>query len=461
MIYLTYSDDNQISENTGRGSIDGIFLEDGCDNNFIGTNVFSGNDIGIELYYSDFNTIEENYAINNYFYGISLEVSENNTISGNQANNNSNIGIRLTDTCDYNIVSKNTMDDNAVGLYLYASDNNSIISNIISDSNSNGIYYDGESDYQEITENIILNNTVGLNIIGTNNYNLIYKNFFLRNGKHAYDDGIGNKWNSTSIGNYWDNWTGPDSEPDGIVDISYTFIGGSAGSVDYLPIADDIGPSVIINSPTSSDVFGSNTPTYDVTITDTYLYEMWYTLDGGLHNYTFTGSIGTLEQSSWDIISDGSITLTFFASDKPGNIGSANVNIIKDTTGPIITITSPTSGADVGSNAPAFIITVTDDHLDSVWYSLDGGLTNYTITTNATIDQSAWAALSEGSITITFYANDTVGNLSFEEVTITKEIPSGGLDPTTIIIIVVVSVVGGVTVIAGIYIFMKKRATPE
>ena len=94
-----------------------------------------------------------------------------------------------------------------------------------------------------------------------------------------------------------------------------------------------------------------------------------------------------------------------------------------------------------------------------MWYSLDGGLTNYAI--SITIDQAAWAALSDGSITITFYANDTLGNLSFEEITITKTIPSGGVDPAILIVNVVVSIVGGVAVIAGVYIFMKKRAAPE
>jgi len=90
-------------------------------------------------------------------------------------------------------------------------------------------------------------------------------------------------------------------------------------------------------------------------------------------------------------------------------------------------------------------------------YSLDGGITTYAITTNATIDQAVWAALSEGSITITFYANDTLGNLTFEEITVTKSIPSGGTDPT--IVIVIVSIVGEMAVITGVFIFLKKRKT--
>ena len=58
-----------------------------------------------------------------------------------------------------------------------------------------------------------------------------------------------------------------------------------------------------------------------------------------------------------------------------------------------------------------------------MWYTLNGGLTTYLITTNASIDQTVWATLSEGSITITFYANDTLGNEAFEDVIITKSIP--------------------------------------
>jgi len=93
-----------------------------------------------------------------------------------------------------------------------------------------------------------------------------------------------------------------------------------------------------------------------------------------------------------------------------------------------------------------------------MWYSLDGGSTTYAITANATIDQTAWGAISEGSITITFYANDTLGNEESEDVIITKTIAPAADDPTIVIVIVVVSIIGGVVVLAVVYIFMKKRA---
>ena len=187
---------------------------------------------------------------------------------------------------------------------------------------------------------------------------------------------------------------------------------------------------------------------------------MWYTIDGGINNYTFIEN-GIINQTAWIALTDVTITLTFYASDILGNIGSSDVNIVKDTIEPIIVINSPSSGSEFGVSAPAFTITITDEHLDSIWYSLDGGLTTYAITTNATIDQTAWAALSVGPITITFYANDTLGNEASDDVIITKSIPPAGDDPTIVIVIVVVSIVGGVAVLAGVYLFMKRRAPPE
>ncbi len=485
-IYLSMNcDDNNITGNTASLNDFGIGLNLDCDNNTLSGNTASNNDdTGIYFYSCDDNTISGNNAsLNNYgitldsycsrntlsgntasentnYYGIALYLDcDNNTISGNTVNKNLR-GIYLAINCYDNTISDNTANNNTkFGIYLHQSHYTNITGNTANYNDDTGIYLENNCDYNDIIENIFYNNTQGIRIASGCDNNSIYKNFFLENGIHAIDDGTDNTWNSTSIGNYWDNWTGPDSEPDGIVDTPYTYIKGSANSIDYFPIAEDGPPSIIINSPSEDDVFGTNAPDFSVTITDDFLDETWYTIDGGMHNFTFIGSTGTIEQLAWDALSDGSITFTVYASDLVGNIGSAELSIEKDTQAPTITINSPSAGSEFGTTAPNFVITVTDDHLDSMWYSLDGGLTTFDIITNGTIDQAAWAALSEGSVTITFYANDTLGNLTFEEVTITKSIPAGGIDPTVIIVVVVVSIVGGVAVIAVVYIFMKKRAT--
>ena len=462
-IYLYDCSNNTISGNTANYNDEGIYLYNDSNNNTISGNTASNNSIGIYLYYCDNNTVSGNNA-NDNTDGIYLEESNDNVISGNTANENSQNGI-YSYFCDYNSITGNTANYNDEGIYLdYDCSNNTISGNKVS-NNIYGIYIGEDNDDNEISENIIYNNTFGIDIGGdfnTNDNNTIYGNFFLINGIHAMDNGTDNKWNSTTIGNYWDNWTSPDVSPnDGIVDDPYTHIGGTAGSIDYLPIAEDGAPSITINSPSDDEVFGTNAPNYDVTITDVCLFEMWYTLDGGSHNYTFTEFTGTIEQSAWDaMLLDGPITLTFYASDIPGNIGFAEVNIEKDGHPPLIVIISPQTDDTFGASSPSFIVEISDDNLDTMWYSLDGGTTNFLFTTNGTINQTAWAALSQGPITLTFYANDTLGHETSEDVLITKSIPSDGEDPTIVIVIIVVSIVGGVAVLAGVYIFMKKRASP-
>ncbi len=446
-IYFSYSNNNTIANNAINNNGDtGILSEGFCNYNTISGNIINDND----------------------YYGIVFEGCNNNTIANNTINNNGDMGIYVA-YCNNNTISGNIINDNDyIGIYLDYCNNNTIVNNVINNNGDignvggeeyeSGIFLDSNNEYNEITENILYSNTWGIDIREGNNKNSIYENFFLKNGKHASDEGTDNKWNSTTIGNYWDNHTGPDTNNDGIVDMPYN-ISGSAGSKDYLPIAEDGAPRITIKSPSDGEGFSIVAPYFDITITEVYVDSMWYTIDGGVHNFTFTEN-GMVNQSAWDGMDDGSITLTFYARDIPGYIGSASVSIIKDTVAPIIIINSPAEGDSFGNIAPLFNITVTEDNLDMVWYSFDGGLTTYAITNNTIFNQTAWTALSLGEVTITFYARDLAGNEASESVTVIKSIPSG-LDPGVIITIVIVSIVGGVAVISIVYIFMKKRATPE
>ncbi|MCJ7647539.1 MAG: right-handed parallel beta-helix repeat-containing protein [Candidatus Lokiarchaeota archaeon] len=333
---------NTISGNTANDNNYGISLEYYCINNNISGNIANSNSYGIYIYdYSSNNTISGNTANDNDDTGIYLEYyCINNNISGNIANSNNFYGILLYDCVSNNTISGNTANDNNYGIYLeYECINNNISGNIANDNDDTGIYLESECDYNDIIDNIFYNNTLGIFIDSNCDNNSIYQNFFLENGKHAEDDGTDNKWNSTSIGNYWDNWTSPDVSPnDGIVDVPYTYIGGSAGSIDYLPIAEDGAPVIVINSPDPGDVFGATAPSFDVTITDVYLVSMWYTLDGGLHNYTFTEN-GVINQTAWAALPEGSVTITFYASDIVGNEAIKHVVVTKsltDDVGPVI-----------------------------------------------------------------------------------------------------------------------------
>jgi len=132
-----------------------------------------------------------------------------------------------------------------------------------------------------------------------------------------------------------------------------------------------------------------------------------------------------------------------------GSLGSAEVIIIKDVEAPTITINSPDAGDEFGSDAPSFDITVTDANLDTVWYTINGGVIYYIDSFSGTINQTAWSALTEENITIIFYANDIAGNLASEEVIIIK---SGVTDPgpNLTLIIVLSTTLGGAAVAAGV-----------
>ena len=71
-------------------------------------------------------------------------------------------------------------------------------------------------------------------------------------------------------------------------------------------------------------------------------------------------------------------------------------------------------------------LTVIDPNLDSVWLELDGLIYELSIPIIGTINQTAWAALPEGSYTITLHANDTLDHSTSGAVTITRSVPSGG-----------------------------------
>ncbi len=196
------------------------------------------------------------------------------------------------------------------------------------------------------------------------------------------------------------------------------------GRVEFAEVTirkDDTAPTININSPAPNEMYGTSAPSFNVEIYDANIDSMWYTLDNGLTNTTFTTN-GTIYQSAWDTLPDGTISIIFYANDSAGNIGFAEVTIRKDVNAPIITINNPQDSVVIGATAPSFDISIDELNLDKTWYSLNGG-NNVTFTgLTGTINQGLWDALPEGNVIIRFYANDTLGRIGFQEVTVVKDI---------------------------------------
>jgi parallel beta-helix repeat protein len=163
--------------------------------------------IGIRLWGSDKNSINNNTAINNNYYGIFIEYSDENIIMGNNASFSEYSGI-IVYYSNYNEISSNCIYTNkGRGIDLYSTNFNKIISNNIS-KNLWCIYIQNSFE------------------------NEIYHNNLINNNNQALDDSDKNRWDNgyPSGGNYWSNYNGIDLNrtpkqnippPDGLGDSPY------------------------------------------------------------------------------------------------------------------------------------------------------------------------------------------------------------------------------------------------
>jgi len=404
---------------------DGIITQNNIMNNYIGIYLdnaenitVSDNDLfdnlgqSIILYQSQQNYILDNDQYGSIYYGLLVNAfSNNNTIRGNTFRNN--IGAVL----------------HGDGIRVLDSGDNKIVYNLLI-NNSRGIKIEDNSHNNTVKQNIIQGNLkYGALVLADpreSHDNLFYLNNFSNPlGQNAYDNGTNTKWDNGSIGNYWNNYSGIDADDD-IIGDSPHLIPGDGGGQDNFPIWSDgyDGPPIItINQPISYELFGTLAPTVDVTFTSPKLSATWYQLNGTIitSNYNWTG---TLDQSVWNQVGNGTVTLIFYANNTVGKVGSNSVTVRKDIIAPVITIYTPHNNARFNTTAPSYLISISEKNLDSYYYILSwtGGESGHFIyVLSGSINQALWDTLPVGVYTLTIYANDTLGNLGSNSVTIYKE----------------------------------------
>jgi parallel beta-helix repeat protein len=214
-----------------------------------------GADYGIQLRLSSMVTMTDNNCTDVAArYGIYFNQSNNDTASNNVCIVRSH-GIFML-TSDDNTISNNTCRATAACAIMLknSSNSNTFSDNTCYSSGDNGIYLLFSCDNNLITNNTLKDN-IGQGVtVSVSNDNRIFGNDFIGNQGNdtklnplhhqAYDDGLNNQWNTTSYGNYWSDWTTPDSNGDGIVDIPYTIAGGS--SEDHFPLDHLITPGTTV-----------------------------------------------------------------------------------------------------------------------------------------------------------------------------------------------------------------------
>ena len=151
---------------------------------------------------------------------------------------------------------------------------------------------------------------------------------------------------------------------------------------------------------------------------------------------------------------DGGHNIQVFGNDTMGTMYESNLRYFTvNTAPPDISINSPSDSQIIGSTAPSYGISIASPY-DSIWYALEGGA-NYTATgLTGTIDQAAWSALSDGVITIDFYANNSAGMEETAQVQVIKD--SSEEPPPGILGYDLYLLIGALGVISAIII--RKRA---
>ncbi|MFX1286791.1 MAG: right-handed parallel beta-helix repeat-containing protein [Promethearchaeota archaeon] len=378
-----------------------------CSDSIISGLDIAGSYIGISLFYCRKITLSKNNVYGNPFSGIELEYSFNNIITKNSIYNN-NRGIYISSSSHNNTISENNCSSNDFIGILISGNNNTIVKNTITDDEGlvSNEYYGYGVDIEETSiDNIITGNLV-------NKYGSGYRISYSEN--NTIENNIAN---GSNFGIH-------------LVNSNYTtVIGNKLVKSKFKSIflekhceenvfQDNYCSSAInIHSPISNQFVGYSAPYFHIGIDLIYpIDSIWYSI--GNNNFTCSFG-GTIEQTEWSSLPDGPVVITFYANDSMNNLGSGEVIVLKDTEYPIIKIISP-SPNDVFDNAPEFIVRITDDNIDTMWYTLNYGSTQFIFTTNGTIDQTTWSSLSEGDIIIIFFANDTYGSQTNQEVVVIK-----------------------------------------
>lgn len=370
----TLIDHNSILSN----SLHGILSNESCDLNTITSNTIQSNTkYGIFLLdQCNQNSILSNIIKSNTLTGIKIENSSTNNISNCRMQSNSEYGVLITGS--ENILWTNIIRSNSKhGVFLLGDDNSTIYGNIIARNTFEGVTLYNTSDAILRNNYIHHNGRYGIYLDYFTISNSIYNNRIYQNtNSNAMDKSTNNRnnWNISKSsgtntiqgsyfgGNYWDDYTGPDYNDDGLGNTTYHIY---ADNYDYLPLVDVIPPTISAmqvdpsQATTEDEVTISAVVSDDINVTDVRI--ILTDPSGVTSNYSiFANKSGNTYSSSTNFLEVGTYEFYIKATDTRHWTSVINSSFVIQQGVPP-TVTDNTETATYPGASFEFNATVSDD----------------------------------------------------------------------------------------------------